>query len=279
MEPGGYVAPAVGAPGFQCPLCGYFAQQAWSHVFLGAPSTPNSVEHSMELLRKRQLAAATAPNPSSWSAPPRRKAGSTDPLMLVALQDNKSQTILISAAVNAARMSLCGHCGERMLWVGDRIVWPLVGAAEPPNPDLSERIKRNYLEASAILDLSPRGAAGLLRVCIEELCEDLQAKGEKLDHKIADLVARGLPVQVQQALDVVRVIGNEAVHPGQMDLRDDRATAASLFRWVNYIAERMISEPNRLEEAFNSLPPNKLKGIEDRNTKAKAARVSEPPAS
>lgn len=179
-------------------------------------------------------------------------------------------------------MSLCGHCGERMLWVGSRIVWPLVGAAEPPNPDLSDRIKRNYQEAGAILDLSPRGAAGLLRICIEQLCEDLKAKGEKLDQKIADLVARGLPVEVQQALDVVRVIGNDAVHPGQMDLSDDRATASSLFRWVNYIAERMISEPNRLREAFETLPANKLRGIEDRNARAKgkgAKAPVEPPSS
>ena len=102
-----------------------------------------------------------------------------------------------------------------MLWVSGRIVWPLVGAVEPPNADLSERIKRNYREASAILDLSPRGAAGLLRICIEELCEDLKAKGDKLDQKIADLVARGLPVEVQQALDLVRVSGNDAVHPGR----------------------------------------------------------------
>jgi hypothetical protein len=246
-------------------------------VFLGEPSTPNILEHQLVLFRKRQLATATSLNPSSWSAPPPRKKKTVDPFRLAALPDSKTQTILISAAATAAKMSLCGHCGERMLWVGNRIVWPRVGAVEPPNPDLSEQVKRNYLEASAILDISPRGAAGLLRVCIEELCGDLEAKGEKLDHKIADLVARGLPVQVQQALDVVRVIGNEAVHPGQMDLRDDRVTAASLFQWVNYIAERMISEPNRLKEAFDSLPPNKLKGIEDRNAKAKAAKLLEPP--
>ena len=55
-----------------------------------------------------------------------------------------------------------------------------------------------------------------------------------------------------------------------MDLRDDRATAASLFRWVNYIAERMISEPKRLQEAFESLPESKRRGIADRNARALA---------
>ncbi len=65
---------------------------------------------------------------------------------------------------------------------------------------------------------------------------------------------KGLSVEVQQALDVVRVIGNHAVHPGEMDLRDDAETAMALFGLVNLIADRMISEPKRIRALYDSLP-------------------------
>jgi len=44
----------------------------------------------------------------------------------------------------------------------------------------------------------------------------------------------------------VRVIGNEAVHPGKLDLKDDRDTATRLFKLVNIIAEQMISNPKHV---------------------------------
>ena len=65
---------------------------------------------------------------------------------------------------------------------------------------------------------------------------------------------KGLDVRVQQALDIVRVIGNNAVHPGQIDLKDDRGTAGKLFDLVNLIADSMISQPKHVEAMFESLP-------------------------
>jgi hypothetical protein len=136
-----------------------------------------------------------------------------------------------------------------------------------PNPDLPPPVAKDFLEAASIAHLSPRSAAALLRLCIEKLCIHLGKSG-KIDQMIAALVADGLHHSVSKALDVVRVIGNESVHPGTVDLNDDPATVESLFRLVNIIAERMLTEPRQIDEMFENLPPNKLKGIEDRNNKA-----------
>lgn len=65
----------------------------------------------------------------------------------------------------------------------------------------------------------------------------------------------------------MRVIGNNAVHPGSIDLRDDRATAENLFRLLNLIAEKMISEPKHVDEVYAALPPNALAAIEARDKK------------
>ena len=88
-------------------------------------------------------------------------------------------------------------------------------------------------ESRTILDLSPRGAAALLRLCIQKLCKQLGQPGKNINDDIAALVKAGLDPKIQKALDIVRVIGNECVHPGTMDLRDDREIAAKLFVLVN----------------------------------------------
>ena len=90
-------------------------------------------------------------------------------------------------------------------------------------------------------------------------------KGRKLDDDIATLVKKGLDVRVQQALDVVRVIGNNAVHPGQIELRDDRRTAEKLFGLVNLIADIMISQPKHVGEMFGSLPEGARNAIQKRD--------------
>ena len=136
-----------------------------------------------------------------------------------------------------------------------------------PNPDLPPDIQADYEEAGAILSLSPRGSAALLRLGIQKLCKHLGGKGENINDDVALLVKNGLPKQVQQALDSIRVIGNEAVHPGQIDLRDDSQTAERLFELVNIIADVMISQPKKVSEIYNKLPQSKIKAIEQRDSK------------
>jgi hypothetical protein len=171
-----------------------------------------------------------------------------------------------------ATVARCYTCHEITIWLGDKLLWPSAGTASPPNPDMPGDIRRDYDEASTILDLSPRGAAALLRLAVQKLCVHLGEKGKNINEDIAALVAKGLDPRVQQALDVVRVIGNEAVHPGAMDLRDDRATAEHLFGLVNLIVERMISYPKHMDALYASLPASKLEEIERRNAKATQAK-------
>lgn len=130
---------------------------------------------------------------------------------------------------------------------------------------MPDDIRRDHDEASTILDLSPRGSAALVRLAIQKLCKHLGQPGKNINDDIRALVADGLDSRIQKALDVVRVVGNNAVHPGQIDLRDDRATAESLFRLLNLIVERMISEPKHVDEIYAALPEEARKAIEKRD--------------
>ena len=136
----------------------------------------------------------------------------------------------------------------------------------PPNTDLNDDIKADYNEATSIVNKSPRGAAALLRLCVQKLCKQLGESGDNLDRDIGNLVKKGLPGNIQKALDIVRVIGNNAVHPGQIDITDDIDTASRLFELVNHIAEIMITHPKKVDEMYNKLPEEKRKAIGKRDS-------------
>lgn len=123
------------------------------------------------------------------------------------------------------------------------MVFPLVVLAPAPNPDLPNEIAVDFEEARNVAPRSSRAAAALLRLCVQKLCIHLGEPGDNINSDIANLVGKGLPAKIQQALDIVRVIGNNAVHPGQIDLRDDSETAYQLFNLVNLIADVMITQP------------------------------------
>ncbi|MCP4262123.1 MAG: DUF4145 domain-containing protein [Planctomycetes bacterium] len=163
------------------------------------------------------------------------------------------------------RVSKCEHCGQPAIWHKDKMVHPDRGPAPAPNPEMPAEINADYEEAASILTRSPRGSAALLRLAIQKLCVHLGGDGKSINNDIQALVANGLPVQVQKALDVVRVTGNNAVHPGQIDT-NDVDIAASLFPLVNVIVEYMIEMPNRIGGLYDSLPKSAKNAIVKRDT-------------
>ena len=162
--------------------------------------------------------------------------------------------------------SLCYSCKGICVWVGCKVVYPDFIHEVEANEDLPEDIKVDFREAQRISKMSPRGSAALLRLCIQKLCKHLGEKGRNINDDIASLVQKGLDIKIQKALDVVRVIGNEAVHPGQIDLRDDVETANQLFTLVNVIADSLITQPRVIDRLFAEIPQSKRVEIAKRDS-------------
>jgi len=133
----------------------------------------------------------------------------------------------------------------------------------PAEPWTREKV--DFIETMKIVDISPRGSAALLRLCIQKLCEHLEKKGDNLNADIANLVKDGLDARIQKALDIVRVVGNNAVHPGQIDLTDDKDIASKLFRLINMIADSMITQPKHVDEFYDLLPESSKTQIKKRD--------------
>jgi hypothetical protein len=162
---------------------------------------------------------------------------------------------------------LCEHCKKNSIWYLEKMIEPNIGGVPIPNQDLPDEIIFDYNEARDILNKSPRGASAILRLAIQKLCVYLGEKGKNINDDISSLVKKGLPVKIQQSLDYVRVIGNNAVHPGQLDLKDNPEIASNLFKLINVIADVMITQPKEISDLYENLPEAQLKSIEKRDNK------------
>lgn len=167
--------------------------------------------------------------------------------------------------LNELFIARCVNCGKKIIWINDDYIYPDI-VAEEPNADMPESVKQLYNEAGTIYNKSPRAACALLRLAIDRLCNELGETDRDINKNIGILVKKGLPQAVQQALDVVRVVGNKAVHPGVISFDvDDKGTATMLMHLLNIITERMITEPKEIESLYKGLPETVKESITKRD--------------
>jgi endogenous inhibitor of DNA gyrase (YacG/DUF329 family) len=253
--------PSIARNEFNCPHCGAHSSQTWFTLAAepiekgGTPNIPDA-DCIPSIKANSSLEEEVKQSIVQWAK--RMENG------LVFIERDQQGQYLHNTVYNLY-LSKCFTCEKCSVWVHDSLLFPKKIYIVPPNPDLPDNVSRDYEEAGTILDMSPRGSAALLRLAIQKLCIHLGESGENINKDIASLVKKGLDPRVQQALDVVRVIGNNAVHPGHMDITDDKDIARTLFRLVNLIAEKMISEPKHVQSLFDSLPEGTRKQIEKRD--------------
>lgn len=246
-----YKAPSFREDAFNCSQCGAYAKQWWHY---GAKATDRTL-----LQGNAQVFIPEGLEGSAFS----RITG----IWVSECERCKKETLWFDPKASAPP----AHLRPLGMHVpAPTIVFPPSSPAPSPSPDLPADAKRDFDEARAILVSSPRGAAALLRLCLQKLCIHLGEPGKNLNSDIGALVRRGLPMTVQQALDTVRVVGNEAVHPGVLDLRDDPETATNLFGLVNIVVDVLITQPNTVKALYDQVVgTDKKESIEKRDGGAK----------
>lgn len=231
--------PEYGNKKFQCPHCNTVASQEW-FTANNAGSTARGIIHHLYLNYRPSIRDYAQEYIASF----------------LKEIDRGFQNDFYDFVPKGFSVATCSSCGDFTLWVNKEIVYPKKTTLPPPNEDLNEDIKALYLEASSILVDSPKGATALLRLALQKLLEQVGKSGKNINNDIKSLVAEGLSPKIQQALDLLRVIGNNAVHPGQINLDDNTEIAQKLFGILNFIAEELISKPKELENLYADLIPS-----------------------
>jgi len=254
------VAPQLGLDSFSCPHCGAHAHQFWFNVY-------------PERLKEGKLMVYTLDDIKRYAAmgidDERDKKEREE---LLARFKKNEVTYDISAHMAGRRlemmnmqMSRCYACEGFSVWIKGKLIWPSYTTKVEPHPDIPGAIKDDFIEAASIVEMSPRGSAALSRMIIQKLLGELGEKGDNINEDIGSLVKKGLEVEIQRALDVVRVVGNNAVHPGKIDLKDDAGIALALLQLINLVVERRISTQKRIDEMFANLPAGAREQIEKRD--------------
>lgn len=170
-----------------------------------------------------------------------------------------------ASTTDSLAVSTCASCEAYHIWSNDMMIFPRKSSVPMPVEDMPESVKNIYLEAMEVYPSSKRASAALLRLAVQLLCKELGEKGKNINDDIGQLVSKGLSVQIQQALDSVRVIGNNAVHPGSIDLDEKSEVAETLFSLLNIIVEQLITQPKKINEIYSNLPQSALDGINKRD--------------
>ena len=230
-----YYPPKYGSKAFNCLYCGVYADQTWENTFRLQTEKDSANQHPV---------------------------GEYKPIKI---------------GDNEVKISLCSHCKRPTFWWFNRsnaaqrmepfmakIMYPATRTSPSANDDLDDGIKKIYNEAADIANRSPRAACALLRLAIQMLLKQLGETGDNINNDIKNLVAKELDPKIQQALDIVRVTGNHAVHPGEIDF-DDTTDVQALFDLINVIADTLITQPKQIEAMFNRLPQKDKESIKKRD--------------
>ncbi len=184
------------------------------------------------------------------------------------MEPRGSRWVNLETSIDDLAISTCQACNGKALWFEGRLLFPAKVVSHPTPSDMPKELQKDFEEARAVAPHSPRAAAALLRMCVENLCKKLTGK-KKFDAAMAELERQGIPSKISMAMDVVRSNGNEVLHAGRLYGEDDDANVATLFGLVASIVNWAITEKNQLAELYLQIPQDKRKHIEERRAAAK----------
>jgi hypothetical protein len=158
------IVPALGLDSFSCPHvdCGAIAHQTWFKLYVdtykdnGAPWIP--ALDSFADMRSQGFAADVI---EFFERMAKKE-------VFFEIHDNVAylKTELINVVV-----SRCYSCNNISIWRADDLIYPVSKVSIAPNEGMPSDVRNDFLEANEILNKSPRGAAALLRLCIQKLLE------------------------------------------------------------------------------------------------------------
>ncbi|MCM2475653.1 DUF4145 domain-containing protein [Rhizobium sp. CG5] len=241
-------APTLGKDSFCCPHCGAYAHQDWHSI----GSRPYEKDERPWLPSADVIENIKANE---------RNTDTKGELVKFFTQRLSGKPFLFAGdswdnfrPLHNMDLSICFSCSDISIWLAGKIIYPEFVVDITLNPDTPLSVVPFLEEARKVFPMSPRCAAAMLRLSLQKLCIELGESGENINTDIKSLVKKGLDARVIKALDIVRIVGNNAVHPGEIEFGDNDEVVLELFRLVDIIVTAMITQPRKIDEIFDSLP-------------------------
>ena len=161
----------------------------------------------------------------------------------------------------------CFACKQSSIWTkafcSEKMIYPSTSNAPNAAIDMPFDVYPLYEEARLVYTHSPRAAAALLRVCLEKLCNHIAGTENTIASNLKRLanLPNPLPPRLLQMAQFIRVIGNEAAHPGVIDFEENSDTVNALFEFINLLVENQITFPQKVDSLFQSQPDSIQKKI------------------
>lgn len=156
-------------------------------------------------------------------------------------------------------MAFCYSCKRPSIWTDEKMVYPPAKGHISPNEDMPKDAMKTFNEAESILNISPRASCMLMRLCLEQVLENLKIKGDRLYDKINNIAPEDSSLHI--FLEACRLAGNDYVHNGKVSSLgcDETAinTSDALATFINEIVEQLISRPKRAEEIRQKFDKNR----------------------
>ena len=225
-----YVKPRLGAESFSCPYCNTVAHQDWYSLFL----TPENAAE-VRVLTPETVNVGTLRQDDAQRDKIKEIDQFVERLKKNALTyEYQKHPHPLKVKMANLHISNCHSCNGFSLWVGGLLVFPTRIDKTP------ELVEEDLEEAAAILNKFPRGAAALMRVCIQKLVPLLEDNGKEFNQRVSSLVRKGLEMEMQQAEEVLQVLRGDSAQLNSLESQADRETALRLLDSLKAVLERRM---------------------------------------
>src|ERR1700730_15976123 len=225
-----YIEPQLGAESFSCPHCNTVAHQDWYSLFLKSENAAEVRVLTPEAVKALRQGDAQRDNIKEIDQFVERLKKNA-----LTYEYQKHPHPLKVKMANL-HISNCHSCNGFSLWVGGLLVFPTRIDKTP------ELVEQDLEEAAAILNKFPRGAAALMRVCIQRLVPLLEENGKELNQRVSSLVRKGLEMEMQQAKEVLQVLRSDPVQLSKLESHADKETVLRFLDSLKEVLERRMSQ-------------------------------------
>lgn len=152
-------------------------------------------------------------------------------------------------------VATCVICEKISLWKENDMVYPQLSNTPQATADMHIKVKEIFNEAREVFTVSTKAAAALLRLAFEQYCKEMgYDKKYKLADNIDDMLTKeNLDENFRDSCKYIRVAGNDAVHPRQISIAEDKDVVLFMFELLNQLVEEMITNKEKKRQLFDKV--------------------------